>query len=740
MLAVAGQGVVADEGEQGPFFEEITIIGTRKDGRDVNGAAHVIDSEVLREFVYYDIQRIVSRVPGVSIQLEDGYGLRPNISIRGVASERSGRITLLEDNVLIAPAPYSAPSAYYFPTAGRMAAFEVLKGPSAITQGPYTIGGALNMISTPVPRQRRGFLLAEAGEHGTGRIHAFYGGVNEAGLGLLLETHQWFSDGFQHISGSGQDTGLDLEDYTLKASFLAPESRHIFELKLQYAGQTSKQSYLGLTDADFAQDPYRRYALSELDSIGTEHKQLIFRYEFSLNGVARLAATFYNNEHKRDWFKTEGIDFDGSASAQAFSRTSWFSVVQAVNRNEGLRDYIASEMAAILNGNLDTPPGSIQLRSNAREYYSRGIQVNADLEVSLAGASHAIDIGVRLHEDEEDRLQRNSSYRQQEGKLMLDDRGMLGNAGNRIQQAKALAFYIQDRITFGRWLLSPGIRYETIDQERVRYETRAGRTADPAFRAQENLRDTRQNQTRVWLPGIGISFDPHERFRILGGVHKGFTVPTNAPGVKEERAINFELGLRANGEGWTGELTGFLSDYDNVLGVCTASSGAGCEAGDAFNGDAATVRGVEMLFELELVRNRGFSLPLNVSYTWMDARFDSDIADTDFFGPVGEGDPIPYIPDHEFSATLGFLRSPMEARIGVHYADTVCVRASCGEFERTDDAVTVDMALSWTVNDRLDLFARVENLTGSSGIVGRHPYGARPNKARTATVGVRFEF
>ena len=740
LLASAGQSaIVGDKGESS-FHEELTIVGTREDARDVNGAAHVIGAQDLREFAYSDIQRIARRVPGVSVQVEDGYGLRPNISIRGVASERSGRITLLEDNVLIAPAPYSAPSAYYFPTAGRMAAFEVLKGPSAITQGPYTIGGALNMVSTPVPSERRGMLVAEAGEDGTGRIHAFYGGSNRAGLGFLVETHQWFSDGYQHIDRDGGDTGLELEDYTLKARFAPPDSRHRFDLKLQYARQSSNQSYLGLTDTDFDDRPWRRYGLSALDTIDTEHEQVIFRYEFSLNGQARLSATVYNNEHERDWFKTEGIDFDGSKHAGSFSRTSWSRVVQAVNRGEDLAERSATDLQAILHGTLDTPPGSVQLRSNAREYYSRGIQLNADWTLTLTGTSHDVDVGVRLHEDEEDRLQRNSSYRQQDGRLVLDDPGLPGNAGNRIQRAEALALYIQDRIAFGRWVVSPGLRYESIDQERRRFETRHGRTPDPASRAASNLRDTRENRTRIWLPGMGVSFDPNEMLRLYGGVHKGFTAPTNAPDVKEERAVNYELGLRANGEAWRGELTGFWSDYDNLLGVCTASSGADCEVGDAFNGDAATVRGLEAMLDLELAPNRGFSVPLSVSYTWMRARFDSDIADTDFFGPVGEGDPIPYIPDHQLSATLGLLRGPLEAHLGLHYVDAVCVRASCGEFEKTDDAFTVDVAVTWAFSDRVDLFARVENLTRSQAILGRHPYGARPNKDRTAAVGIRLGF
>ncbi len=115
-------------------IEEMTIIGDREDAANTAGSAQVLDSEELEKYAFADVQQILRAVPGVSVQLEDGYGLRPNLSIRGTATERSGRITLLEDNVLIAPAPYSAPSAYYFPTAGRMHQVEVLKGSAAIKQ------------------------------------------------------------------------------------------------------------------------------------------------------------------------------------------------------------------------------------------------------------------------------------------------------------------------------------------------------------------------------------------------------------------------------------------------------------------------------------------------------------------------------------------------------------------------------------------------------------------------------
>ena len=739
--AGADDGAGEDQQEPAVRLEEVTIVGTREEIDGIAGAAHRLDKDTLARFSHADVQRIVRQVPGVSVQVEDGYGLRPNISIRGVATERSARITLLEDGVLIAPAPYSAPSAYYFPTPGRMTSFEVLKGPSAITQGPYTIGGAFNMISTPIPVAAGvGEVLVETGQHGTGRLHASYGGTHSSGFGYLLETHRWISDGFQTIDRSRNDTGLDVRDYTVKLAVSPPGSPHGVELKLQFADQTSNQSYLGLTDADFRADPLRRYGLSALDRIDTQHEQAILRYEYAASDTLRLTATAYNNRHARNWFKTEGIDVDGSVNAEAFSRTSWSSVVQAVNRAAGLGGFSAGELGGILRGELDTPPGSIQVRSNDRRYDSRGVQVGANWMVTTRAASHTLRVGVRYHEDEEDRLQRNSAYRQRDGRLHLDDLGQLGNAGNRIQRAEAVALFVQDRIEFGAWTLTPGLRYEDIDQQRIRYETRAGRTADPSSRTADNLRSTRRNRTRVLLPGLGAVYRFGDGAALIAGVHKGFTAPSNAPDVEPEEALNYEFGLRLGDSPRRLEAVAFLSDYDNLLGECTSSSGADCEAGDAFNGDAATVRGLEFKAATELTRDAGFAVPLEVVYTYIDGRFDTDIADTDFFGDVNTGDPIPYVPQHQLHAMIGVLGEAWSAHLSANFVAAVCVRASCGAFEKTDQSLTFDVAGRFPLNDSLALFARVDNLADTEDIVGRHPYGARPNRGRTAMVGLQFDW
>jgi Fe(3+) dicitrate transport protein len=133
------------------------------------------------------------------------------------------------------------------------------------------------------------------------------------------------------------------------------------------------------------------------------------------------------------------------------------------------------------------------------------------------------------------------------------------------------------------------------------------------------------------------------------------------------------------------------------------------------------------------------NMPLSLAYTYTNAEFESTF-DGEFFGNVDKGDPIPYIPQNQLSLTVGIEHGAYQLNAALNYVDAVCVKASCEGFEKTDSSTVLDIASHYQVNDQLGVYLKVENVTDEADIVARQPKGARPNKARTATLGMRYTF
>ncbi|NOY85618.1 MAG: TonB-dependent receptor plug domain-containing protein, partial [Nitrospirae bacterium] len=127
----------AEETRDVQVLDKIKVIGNPADLETTPGSAQVVTKEEIRQQSYDDVSQALRRVPGVYARGEFG-GLFPSISLRGVDTSRSAKVSIMEDGVLMAPAPYSSPSAYYAPTVGRMSGLEILKGSSQIQYGPHT--------------------------------------------------------------------------------------------------------------------------------------------------------------------------------------------------------------------------------------------------------------------------------------------------------------------------------------------------------------------------------------------------------------------------------------------------------------------------------------------------------------------------------------------------------------------------------------------------------------------------
>ena len=230
-------------------LEPFSVIGSKENISALTGSGYYIDSTELEVFNYTDINQILKTVPGVYVRPEEGYGLFPNISLRGVDPNRSSKVTILEDGIPSSPSPFSDPSAYYSPTAGRMAGFEVLKGSSQIKQGPNTTGGVINYLSTPIPEQRLSYFQGSYGSNNERIAHAYAGGqadLRDSKIGYLFELFNSNTDGWKNING--------LAD---RVSSIAPVSQTDIMLKLSY--DLSSSSYLefkfGRTDLDAIKKP-----------------------------------------------------------------------------------------------------------------------------------------------------------------------------------------------------------------------------------------------------------------------------------------------------------------------------------------------------------------------------------------------------------------------------------------------------------------------------------------------------
>ena len=718
------------------ILDRVVVTASRQQANETAGSVHYLDESVLEQHSHADVNRILRQVPGLNLVEEEGFGIRPNIGIRGSGTDRNSKIAVLEDGVPIAPAPYSAPAAYYFPRLQRMSAIEVSKGPAAIQYGPQTVAGSVGMYSSPIPGSPGaglgGKLDLIGGERGGLRGHGLAGGWTELGgwnLGMSLETLQEGSDGFKRLD-SGGDTGYRLEDYVAK---LALESgadaarEQSLEFKFQHSEEESDETYLGLALDDFRADPYRRYRASQVDDLDVEHDTMQATHRIQLSRNIDLTTIAYRTDTTRAWYKLN--DVRNAANTAFVSLSSVLANPSA----------FPVEYAALVGEpGTSSATGALRVRNNAREYSATGIQSVLGIRFDTGTMAHDLEFSVRYHEDDEDRFQHDDRYQMADGAMVLTGAGAPGSQDNRIGSAEAWAFFMRDTMQAGRWTLTPGLRYETIALTQENWGT-----ADPTRSAVPVILE---NSVGVWMPGLGVTRAIGESLRLVAGVHRGFVNPAPGSTADAERSWNYEAGLRF-GQGPSAiEAIGFVVDYDNIVGTCTASTGGNCTIGDQFDGGRARVHGLELVASHDLGKALGarLSIPLSAVYTWTKGEFRTSFQSSfSEWGTVSNGDALPYVPEHQLTLNAGLEGQAWRLFLTVNYVDEARAQAGSGAIapnERIDSRTLVDLSGEYDLNDSLRLFASFENLTDEVYNVALRPAGARPGAPRTVLAGVKLRF
>ena len=691
----------------------VTIIGTPDELVRTVGSAHLVDESDLEQFHYGDLNRVLQEVPGLYIREEDGFGLRPNIGLRGANSDRSQKVTLMEDGVLFGPAPYAAPAAYYFPQTLRMVGVEVFKGPAAIQYGPQTIGGAINLISAPIAEQRSGLLSMAAGTDGFGRLHTRYGGpINDdwSAQGELVHRR---SDGFKELDGGG-DTGFDQTEAMLKIGRRLGQGRA--ELRLGYANETSDETYLGLTAADFRAQPDRRYLASRLDEMTWDWYGIRADVEHPLwGGQARLTA--YSHDFERAWLKFNNVrDTD----------------IRNILRNPDTPRN--RERLQVVRGDIDSNPDfagdDLLIGTNDRSMRSSGLQGRFTRSFDGERLSHRVTTGFLLHSDRIHRDHDENAFDVRDGALVRNDVPTAITADN-TGRATALALYARDEMAWGRLTLTSGLRVEAI---RTEFDNRL-------------VGDANSEDFLVVLPGIGLHFAQTERLAWLAGVHRGFSPPSPSldRGIEEEDAVNGEFGLRWRSPVGRMEAIGFYSRYSNLTAQCTFSAGCDdAQIGEQTNAGRVRVYGLETAYRQRLAVGQTLFVPLELSYTFTQGEFREAFESSNpQFGDVEPGFELPYVPEHRLNLQTGLAGLQWQVIASLQYQSEMRDTAGRGpipEASGSDSFTVVDLAARYDLTSSVSLTARIDNVLDRDYVVARRPFGARPGKPLSAQAGIDWRF
>lgn len=710
---------------------DVFVVGARIADPDTTPQAQTTFSEAdLRRQQPLSIVDVIRRAPGITVRDEEGIGLRPNIGFRGLYSDRSRNVLVMEDGVPISMMPYDYPELYVAPAVERYRSVELVHGAAMLLYGPRTIGAVINFVTLAPPTRLT--LIGDVRIGTDGYAYGFASAGNTIGdFGFLVTAMYNHFDGPRHLDLNRLDTmarfALDLHD--------AGELR----LKLQFYDEDSTSTNVGLTTAQLNNGVIDNFAQHDRFPIRRGAIQLTHQTE--LGTSATLSTTAYFSLTTRDWWR------------QDFNRTSIAGapVERVVNGVGHTGDTGSTDGSSVFF--LNTTVGRL------REYTVGGIEPRITGRYDLGWVRGEVIGGLRLHyESSRDTDIQGASPDARVGPVL--------NAQTR--DVFAVAGYIRPTFEFfDRHLeIAPGLRVETMitsgNQTTVVVPGGVGLDGNYAPATGMMLATPVRSAGSIVAPMPGISgvvrLTSGDELALAGGVHRGW-VP---PGVRDsilgtgrdvqlvsEYAWNYEVGVHGTVESWLDyEANAFAIDYETAVLMPT-------EASTTVQGGVATAGrqsmwGVEahVRFDPIAAAGLGFELPLSVSYTHVDAYFGSGYS-LNGSGIAINGHRVPYTPEHTVSARADFAHPfGIEAQVSVDYMS----------FQYSDTSNSIDVAPDGTtgivparaiMNARLaytyapwgiTFYVDARNLFDNRYISSRAPAGINPGMTRQIFGGIRIAY
>ena len=743
------------------YAPAVTVTGGPEESDSLSGSGTFIGSETIKSNNYDNIDQILKTIPGVYSREENGYGIFPNISLRGVDPGRSQKITIMEDGVLSQPAPYTDFSAYFNPTTANKSGIEVLMGSSQVLYGPRTTGGVLNYLTTPIPTKRKfhlkttygsylgvlgskGFSGTDNIQYGDVRTHAFYGDTFETNIGdvgILLELYGRGDGGFRNWkkidkgqSGFHKYEPMIKLDYAPNFDPFGQGLEHKFELKAQHVRMVGDLGYAGVSKYDINhKDPWKAYGYTQEDRIWTHRSGGHFKYNLDIPNFydTTVTTTAYATKFHRDWAKAAEYHTD-------------------INQTDGGTKFYKADTVAELEL-IDTGGGdgiTVEVKHNNRDYRTRGIEqrFNSAFTTDLGGKNldHSLTYGWRWHYDSYYDMSFYDYYNLKDSRMTLTSSTLKEAASSKEYKTWGRALYIQDSIQFDNLTVTPGFRYEKVDAKRVRSGTSGLLTQD----------------VEGYSGGVGFNYIQSSNLSFFGSVHQGSSFPkgqdifATADGDTEnmdpETSFAKELGFRYKNpeKSFNSKVALFHTDFEDLI----VSSNTGAGSAVTQNAGEVELYGAEvsLAYDVGHARNWAFNNPWKLAYTYTSAEFENDAKKSDgdtIYGNAKKGNDLPFISEHMITIGTDVINGPASFGIVGNWrssqwssGENVSAKADDTRIGKIPARFIWDFKGSYKLNNSMKYDFGVHNVLNAKYITTYLPLGPRPGAPLQAYFGITLDY
>lgn len=464
------------------------------------GARTVVKKEEIQATGASSIGDVMRRIPGVQSTDNSGTAgsaISLNVGVRGLTGRYSPRSTVLLDGIPLAVAPYGQPHLSFAAVSlNNIESIDVVRGGGAVRYGPQNVGGIINFKTRSIPGKPglTGDATVRHDEFGEGGSNTQY----SAFIGSALDNGLGLALLYSGSDGSTWRKGSDqkVNDLALKFRHELSPNSEVYG-KLSYFDVRSRTPG-GLTVAQYNADPFQ-------------------------------------NTRPHDYWSGErkGIDagyINNLSDTQEFEIRTYY--------NESFRQ----SLLANVPGN--TPAA---LTRQPRNYQVLGIEPRYTQRISIGNTANDVTVGYRYLRERGDDHAITTTFAT----------GAVTSQATNDNSTDAHAVYIDDKIAFGAWRITPGVRVEHIESVRQSQATNTNfevknNKALPSLNISFLL-----NQATTLFANYGTSFGPVQNTQLNS--------QTPANPLLPELAKTVEAGARWKGRNLSAEATVFNIRFDNQI-------------------------------------------------------------------------------------------------------------------------------------------------------------------------------